>query len=87
MFSLYSYEALAAAAILAAASIIYTAIYRLYFHPLAKIPGPKLAALTFWYEIYFNVVKPGMFVWEIKRLHQIYGMPLLRIQLTVEISK
>ena len=69
MLSLFCYEALGSATLLTAGTIVYTALYKLYFHRLAKIPGPKLAALTFSYEIYFNVVKPGMFVWEIQRLH------------------
>lgn len=56
--------------------VIYHAIksiYRLYFHPLSKIPGPKLAAITSGYEFYFNVIKGGMFIWELERLHEIYG--------------
>lgn len=53
-------------------------IYRLIFHPLARIPGPKLAALTTWYEIYYEMVKPGKYVWKIKDLHQEYG-PIVRI--------
>jgi cytochrome P450 len=48
-------------------------IYRLYFHPLSKIPGPRLAAITSGYEFYFNVTKRGMLIWELERLHEIYG--------------
>ena len=49
------------------------AIYRLYFSPLAKFPGRKLAILTLWYEFYYQVVKGGRFVWEVEKMHQEYG--------------
>ncbi len=46
------------------------ALYRLSLHPLAKFPGPKLAALTTWYEGYYDVVKKGRFTFHLESLHK-----------------
>ncbi len=54
--------------------LISLALYRLYFSPLAKFPGPKLAALTLWYEFYYDVIKRGRYTWKIAELHTHYGM-------------
>ena len=54
--------------------IVYGVIYRLYLSPLAKIPGPKLAALTDGYEIYYDVIKRGKYTWKIGELHEKYGI-------------
>ena len=50
-------------------------IYRLYFHPLAGIPGSKLAGATQWYEFYYDVLKwPGGQYWlEVDKMHDRYG--------------
>lgn len=53
--------------------LIGLAIYRLYFSPIAQFPGPKLAALTLWYEFYFDVIQKGQCNWEIGRMHDRYG--------------
>ncbi|KAF9077833.1 cytochrome P450 [Rhodocollybia butyracea] len=54
------------------------ATYRLFFHPLHQYPGPVLAALTNWYEVYYNIVKGGGLLAEIERLHQLHG-PVIRV--------
>ena len=49
------------------------AIYRLYLSPIAGFPGPKLAALTYWYEIYYDIFRKGRYVFEIEDMHRRYG--------------
>ena len=53
--------------------IVVEAIRRLFFSNIAHIPGPRLAALSSWYEFYYDVVRPGQYVWKIKELHKEYG--------------
>lgn len=49
-------------------------IHRLSFSPIARFPGPKLAAVTSWYELYYDVVKKGKYLFEIDKMHDKYGM-------------
>lgn len=48
------------------------------FHPLYKFPGPRLAAASYLYEAWYDLVKVGRYSWEIKAMHEKYGMCLLR---------
>lgn len=53
---------------------ITRAIYNISpLHPLSHIPGPKLAAATWLYECWFDLILGGMYTNEIKRMHDIYG--------------
>lgn len=48
-------------------------IYRLCLHPLARFPGPKIAAATGWYEFYHDVIRGGMYIHEVQKMHREYG--------------
>ncbi|CAG8962285.1 hypothetical protein HYFRA_00005340 [Hymenoscyphus fraxineus] len=66
-----------------ASTVVYLtglAIYRLYFHPLAKFPGPRLAALTQWVETYHELFNKegGQFYFVYTDWHKKYG-PIIRI--------
>ncbi|KAF9077868.1 cytochrome P450 [Rhodocollybia butyracea] len=59
-------------------SLFVLALYRLFFHPLCEYPGPPLAALTDWYQAYYNIVKGGGLVIKYEQLHKLHG-PVIRV--------
>lgn len=70
---LLSLHSLLLAILTFSAYCISLTVYRLCFSPLARFPGPKLAALTLWYEFYYDVIKRGRYTWKIAELHERYG--------------
>ncbi|KAJ9492516.1 hypothetical protein VN97_g701 [Penicillium thymicola] len=57
---------------------VWLATYRLWLSPLAHFPGPKLAALTMWYEFYYHSFLEGQYTFRIAQMHRKYG-PIVRI--------
>ncbi|KAI9159113.1 Cytochrome P450 monooxygenase astJ [Paramyrothecium foliicola] len=68
---------LAAATGLSLMSMSIVVIYRLWFHPLAQLPGPKAMAATGWVVQWQNNIL-GTFVRKTVGLHRQYG-PVVRI--------
>jgi cytochrome P450 len=58
--------------------LAYGTIYRLYLCPVAAIPGPRLAALTYWYEFYHDIIHRGQYLWRVGEMHEKYG-PIVRV--------
>ncbi|KAI1258580.1 putative cytochrome P450 [Xylariaceae sp. FL1019] len=71
-------------AIVATSVVVYISylaglvFYRLYLSPLSQFPGPKLAIISKWYELYYDVILRGQYTFQIQRMHKIYG-PIVRI--------
>ncbi|KAF8885841.1 cytochrome P450 [Infundibulicybe gibba] len=53
--------------------VLALASWRILFHPLSRIPGPPLAAITTFYMGYFDIVKNGGMVDQLEILHKKYG--------------
>lgn len=53
--------------------LVTLAFYRLILHPLARFPGPKLAAITRCYEAYYDIIRNGQYTFKIVDLHKKYG--------------
>ena len=54
----------------------FITLYRLFFHPLARLPGPKLAAISnIWYAYQ---ARNGRMLHVGKTLHRTYG-PVVRV--------
>lgn len=70
LFTLHTFAVLSVGLLFA---LLVLSVYRLYFHPLAKFPGRKLAALTVWYEYYHDAIRRGQYTFEIKQMHEKYG--------------
>ncbi|EFR03531.1 benzoate 4-monooxygenase cytochrome P450 [Nannizzia gypsea CBS 118893] len=76
--SLLPVHLLALVVVSAFAYVIGDVIYQLRFSPLSKFPGPKIAAVTYLYEFYYDAVLKGRYIFKVKELHERYG-PIIRI--------
>ena len=53
--------------------VVLLCTYRLTLHPLAQFPGPRLAAVTFFYEFYHDYFRGGQYLFHIRDMHAKYG--------------
>ncbi|KAF5348717.1 hypothetical protein D9758_006751 [Tetrapyrgos nigripes] len=74
--NMYSYPTILLTSL--SAWVLTIIAYRLLFSPLRKFPGPLLAAVTYFYEGYFDLVGNGSFLSHIEHLHAQYG-PVIRV--------
>jgi hypothetical protein len=69
-------------AVLAAVAVTVTTIdivRNVSFHPLSCFPGPRLAASSFWWSAYQQVIKGRSMHHICERLHEQYGKYFLEL--------
>ncbi|TFK45469.1 cytochrome P450 [Heliocybe sulcata] len=62
---------------LALSTCAYRIIYLLFFHPLASFPGPRLAAISYWWKAL--KWRNGTVTRELQEMHRTRGWPIIRI--------
>ncbi|KAL8841180.1 MAG: hypothetical protein Q9170_001034 [Blastenia crenularia] len=65
------YSPVAMVALLAVSMLLFIALYRISFHPLAKYPGPLLGRITDWYSVYHSLRGDRQI--DFYKLHQCHG--------------
>ena len=69
-------------ALLLLIQFIVKIIYRLTYHPLAGFPGPKIAAITYLYEYYYDLLigdgPGGRYYIRINELHEKHGNEVVK---------
>ncbi|OCT46388.1 benzoate 4-monooxygenase cytochrome P450 [Cladophialophora carrionii] len=60
-------------------ALVLRVVYRLTLHPLSRFPGPKFAAATNLYAIYYDLLSGDSLVKHLKALHDEYG-PIVRVR-------
>jgi hypothetical protein len=55
------------------AYITYAAIYNVFFHPLAKFPGPPIARITIYWKGYVECIQNRSFCHVLAELHAKHG--------------
>ena len=78
-------NAILAIALLLLVQFVFKIIYRLTYHPLATFPGPKIAAITYLYEYYYDLLHGkgpgGRYHIRIDKLHEKYGKEAVKYDL------
>ena len=52
---------------------LYPIIYNVFFHPLRKFPGPRMAGATTWWKAYKEVYQKETLARSLFDLHEKYG--------------